>query len=145
MPTPDEIWETLFTGLIQLRDAWPTKDWTYDRRLRCVTSSFPTSSEAAATAAMARVLPTSWTSNSVSSAPDDVRTLTTACGGLRAGQKVFWGADELAPGAFGLWWPWGDGTTVSIRIGLHHLDEPKRRYPRLRDVFGIPQAPAEPV
>jgi len=40
-----------------------------------------------------------------------------------------------------LWWPWGDGTTVTLRIGLHGLDQPKVRYPRLRDVFGIPQAP----
>jgi hypothetical protein len=42
---------------------------------------------------------------------------------------------------FGLWWPWGDGSTVSLRIGLHDVDLPKQRYPRLRDVFGIPQAP----
>ena len=61
--------------------------------------------------------------------------------GLRASQKIYWGNDATAPGAFGLWWPWGDGTTISLRIGLHHLDEPKQRYPRLRDVFGIPQAP----
>jgi hypothetical protein len=29
---------------------------------------------------------------------------------------------------------------VSLRIGLHDLDLPKERYPRLRDIFGIPQA-----
>jgi hypothetical protein len=28
-----------------------------------------------------------------------------------------------------------------LRVGLHGLDQPKVRYPRLRDVFGIPQAP----
>jgi len=143
MPTPDDLWETLFAGLIRLRDAWPNKAWTYDRRLRCVSSSFPTASEPGALAAMAEVLPTAWTSESVAGAADDIRTVTEACGGLRTSQKIYWGTDATAPGAFGLWWPWGDGTTISLRIGLHHLDEPKRRYPRLRDVFGIPQAPVE--
>ena len=69
-----------------------------------------------------------------------MRTLAESCGGLRASQLMFWGGAD-GPGAFGLWWPWGDGTTVSLRIGLHDVDVPKQRYPRLRDVFGIPQAP----
>ena len=102
MPSPDELWETLFTGLTRLRDAWPNKAWTYDRRLRCVSSSFPTASEPAALAAMAEVLPTAWTSDSVAGAADDIRTVTEACGGLRTSQKIYWGTDATAPGAFGL-------------------------------------------
>ena len=71
----------------------------------------------------------------------DKRALVEKCGGLRAAQQIFWGGGDDAAGPFGLWWPWGDGTTVSLRIGLHDVDVPKERYPRLRDVFGIPQAP----
>ena len=73
-------------------------------------------------------------------AAEGVRDLVEKCGGLRATQLVFWGGGDDAAGPFGLWWPWGDGTTVSLRIGLHDVDIPKERYPRLRDVFGIPQA-----
>ena len=38
--------------------------------------------------------------------------------------------------AYGLWWPWGDGVTISLRIGLDIgvMDEP---YPRFREVFGV--------
>ena len=137
----DEAWGAVFGALERLRDAWPAQGWSYDRRLRCVVSSIPMTSAPAALAAIAQAIPGAWTAESLPSAPPGVRTTAEACGGLRESQQIFAdGAAEL--GAFGLWWPWGDGTTVSLRIGLWGLDQPKVRYPRLRDVFGIPQAPA---
>jgi len=137
-----EVWESVFAALEWLRAKWPSQDWSYDRRLRCVASSIPLAREADARAAMAEVLPVSFTVETLAGAGEGQRALVEKCGGLRAAQLLFWGGgDEDAPGVFGLWWPWGDGTTVSLRIGLHDVDVPKERYPRLRDVFGIPQAP----
>jgi hypothetical protein len=140
MASVDDQWQELFQALERLKSTWPAKEWSYDRRLRCVASSFPTSQEAAARAAMGEVLPTSFSAATLAGAPEAVRKVAESCGGVRSSQLIFWGGAEGAPGAFGLWWPWGDGTTVSLRIGLHDLDLPKERYPRLRDVFGIPQA-----
>jgi hypothetical protein len=144
MASPDQAWEDLFTALDRLRERWPATDWTYDRRLKCVTSSIPLTQEGDARAAMAEVLPTSWGAANLATAPDDVRGLAERCGGLRSSQLLFWGGAPGQAGAFGLWWPWGDGTTVSLRVGLHDVDHPKERYPRLRDVFGIPQPPPGP-
>ena len=132
MGNSDEAWESLFAALARLRASWPSQDWSYDRRLKCVASSIPLAREADARTAMAEALP---------GAGEGQRALVEKCGGLRATQVLFWGGGDDAAGAFGLWWPWGDGTTVSLRIGLHDVDIPKERYPRLRDVFGIPQAP----
>jgi hypothetical protein len=142
MAHSEEAWSSVFAALERLRDRWPDGNWTYDRRLKCVASSFPVAHEPAARAAIAEALPTSWTADTLAAAPADVRALAESCGGLRAAQLMFWGGEPGAPGVFGLWWPWGDGTTISLRIGLHDVDLPKERYPRLRDVFGIPQAPA---
>lgn len=142
MGNPEETWAALFGALERLRAKWPASDWSYDRRLKCVASSIPLSKEAEARAAMAEVLPTPYSTESLSGAVEGVRALADKCGGLRAAQLLFWGGAPGEPGAFGLWWPWGDGTTVSLRIGLHDVDLPKERYPRLRDVFGIPQAPS---
>ena len=114
----------------------------YDRRLRCVASSIPLAGAAAARAAFAEVFPTSWSTGTLAGAPASVQALAETCGGLRASQELLWGGDADGAGAFGLWWPWGDGTTVTLRVGLHGLDQPKVRYPRLRDVFGIPQGRA---
>jgi hypothetical protein len=141
MTPADAAWDALFTALERLRAAWPDASWTYDRRLKCVASSIPLARADEARAAMAETLPTSWTEATLAAAPAPVKALADACGGLRASQLLYWGGGADAPGAFGLWWPWGDGTTVSLRIGLHDVDLPKQRYPRLRDVFGIPQAP----
>jgi hypothetical protein len=140
MGSVDEQWQALFQALERLKASWPVPEWSYDRRLRCVASSFAVGLEPAARAAMAEVLPTSWTAQTLAGAPDDVRKLAETCGGVRSAQQLFWGGAAGSPGAFGLWWPWGDGTTISLRVGLHDLDLPKERYPRLRDIFGIPQA-----
>jgi len=142
MPTPDEAWDSVFAALDRLRERWPSSDWTYDRRLKCVASSIPLSGEAAARAAFADVLPGVWSSATLPGAPAAIRTFSETCGGVRASQELLWGGEADGPGAFGLWWPWGDGTTVTLRIGLHGVDLPKQRYPRLRDLFGIPQATA---
>jgi hypothetical protein len=140
MASVDEQWQELFQALERLKGKWPASDWSYDRRLRCVASSIPMSLEPAARAAMTEVLPTSFSAQTLAGAPEGVRKLAEGCGGVRSSQLLFWGGAPDAPGAFGLWWPWGDGTTVSLRIGLHDIDQPKERYPRLRDIFGIPQA-----
>jgi hypothetical protein len=143
MPHANESWESVFEGLGQLRDNWPAPEtWSYDRRLKCVASSISMISAPAAETAIVLAMPLFWSAESLASAPASARGTAEACGGLRASQRIFWGpggAGEGA-GAFGLWWPWADGVTVSLRIGLHDLDVPKERYPRLRDVFGIPQA-----
>jgi hypothetical protein len=141
MASPDDLWEELFGKLIALRGRWPAQAWTYDRRFRCVSSSLPQAEEAAAVAAGADILTSSWTVATLGGAPLPVRVHADSCGGLREGQKISWGGGLGAPGVFGLWWPWGDGVTLSVRIGLHDLDEPKRRYPRLREVFGIAGPP----
>jgi hypothetical protein len=137
----EQMWEAVFQGVLRLRERWLTPEWTYDRRLRCVASSIPLAQESAVRAAIDEMFPTSWTASTLPDAPEDVRALAATCGGLRAAQQLLWNGGTDGPGAFGLWWPWGDGTTVTLRIGLHHLDLPKVRYPRLRDLFGIPQAP----
>jgi hypothetical protein len=142
MPSPaDDVWEQLFRGLALLRDRWPMPEWTYDRRLRCVASAFQKSLHEAALDATAALMPTSFTAETLAAAPPAVQELAARCGGLRPTQALLWGGEAGSPGAFGLVWPWGDGATVSLRIGLHDVDAPKERYPRLRDVFGIPQAP----
>jgi hypothetical protein len=138
-------WQAVFEALIALRDGWPgpVSGWGYDRRLKCVMASFTTGAIPAAEAAIAHAMPAVFGAESLAEAPPSARATAETCGGLRASQRLYWGADPVAPGggAFGLWWPWADGATVSLRIGLHDVDVPKERLPRLRDVFGIPQSP----
>lgn len=145
MEPANHAWNVVFEALAQLRDRWPApvSAWSYDRRFKCVVSSIPMSAAPDAELAMAFAMPQAFSADALAAAASSAaRATAEACGGLRAAQKMYWGpaATDDGCGAFGLWWPWADGATVSLRIGLHHVDLPKERYPRLRDVFGIPQA-----
>lgn len=59
-----------------------------------------------------------WDPSTLSSAPDRVQTIADALGGLRPKQHLL--VSEVDPHVmvYAAWWPWGDGDTVSIRIGL---------------------------
>src|SRR5262249_55556289 len=107
MANLSEAWDPVFAALERLRTAWPSRDWMYDRRLKCVASSIPLAREADARAAMAEVLPVSFSVDTLATASAGQRDLVEKCGGLRANQLLFWGGGDDAPGVFGLWWPWG--------------------------------------
>ena len=138
MASPTEAWQPLLDGLERLREAWPGTGWSWDPRFKCVTSSFDKEIADRARAAMAGVLDGEWSPDSINQAPDEIRTLAARFGGVRTGQLLFTG--ELVGGRmhlFALWWPWGDGATISLRVGVANCDRPTELYPQVRAVFKI--------
>jgi hypothetical protein len=123
-------------ALKELRAKWPSRGWSWDGRLQCVSSSFQVEFEAQARSAVVLVLATEWRSSTVDRAPPVVRDLATRTGGLRSGQMILTGDPVAAVFLYGLWWPWGDGMTTSLRIGLagNHVSEDA--FQSLREVFG---------
>jgi hypothetical protein len=130
-------WQTLFGTMKQVRAAWPTRGWSWDGRLQCVSSSFAAELEGKAKAAARLALPNEWTSSTIHRAPTPLRQLAERTGGLRPGQMVLSGTEIGAAVAYGLWWPWGDGMTTSIRIGLEGMDHSQEAFQRLRDAFNV--------
>jgi hypothetical protein len=120
-----------------LRTSWPARGWSWDKRLSCVTSSFSSENDDGARAAAAVAFPSEWTSTSIRGASAPVRDLAERTGGIRAGQLVL--TSDAVGTAFGycLWWPWGDGMTTSVRIGLGSLNPSADALQRLRDTFGV--------
>ena len=70
-------------------------------------------------------------------ASPNLRDLAARTGGLRAGQLLMTGGPTGGLLAFGLWWPWGDGETISMRVGLLDVDPNREPYRRLRDLFTV--------
>ncbi len=138
MSSPSEAWQPLLDGLGRLRAAWPGGAWSWDPRFKCVSSSFGKELTDQAREAMVGVLDGEWSSDSINQAPDEIRTLAARFGGIRPGQLLFTGA---AGGErmhlFALWWPWGDGATVSLRVGVANCDRPTELYPQIRALFKI--------
>ncbi len=64
-----------------------------------------------------------WTHKTLRKAPPSIRAAMKEFGGLRAKQQAF--ATMLAEDIvlLGLWWPWGHGGTVSIRLVPYALED----------------------
>jgi hypothetical protein len=120
----------------ELRASWPSRGWSWDSRLSCVSSSFNCELDTNARAA-ASSLVTEWTSATIQKAPAHLRELADRTGGLRAGQRLLTSTAIGASFVYGLWWPWGDGMTTSMRIGLGGPDATSDALQRLRDAFGV--------
>ncbi|MGH7295128.1 MAG: hypothetical protein ACRELB_09355 [Polyangiaceae bacterium] len=121
----------------EVRAAWPARGWSWDNRLTCVSSSFATELEGNARTAAGLALGSEWTSSTIHRASPQVRALAERTGGLRSGQMILVSAGVGAAFAYGLWWPWGDGMTTSLRIGLEGVDSSQDAFQRLRDSFGV--------
>jgi len=66
-----------------------------------------------------------------------VREVADRAGGLRAGQLILASGPVGGYFSYGLWWPWGDGMTTSVRIGLGGPGSKQEALQRLRDIFGV--------
>ena len=131
-PPPNEAFRALFDALRQLRTAWPNRaSWSWDGRMKCVAAAFASELAAAAGQAAAGALPERWTTATIEKAPEAVQSLADQYGGIRSNQLLLTRSTPDGLVAFGLWWPWGDGTTISLRIGI--TDE--SQVPELRELF----------
>jgi hypothetical protein len=127
----------MFDALQRLKTGWPRRGWSWDPRFSCIASTFSTDMEATARSVALASFPSEWTARTLTSAPPNLQELVERVGGLRSGQGLLGGLGVGRVFAYGLWWPWGDGVSVSLRIGLGGLDDNHEMMNRFRDVFGI--------
>ncbi len=130
-------WAAPFATLKELRAVWPSRGWSWDGRLACVSSSFSVDFETRARAAVVAALPGEWNPVTIQRAPAHLREVADRTGGLRPGQALYSGPSVGVAFVFGLWWPWGDGMTTSMRIGLANVDASHEPARRMREVFGV--------
>lgn len=135
--SPAEAEAALFDGFRRLKAAWPKRGFSWDGRLSCVVSSFSVQFEKEARAAYLEGLPMEWTLANIAQAPPRIRAVATQHGEVRAGQILLTGGHVDSLLGFGLWWPWGNGETISLRVGLADVDAMRSAHARFRDVFGV--------
>lgn len=134
---PGDASQPLFDALSRLKQEWPARGWSWDGRFVALASTFTVPYEVQARKAATLALPTELTSVTIAGAPHELRELATRTGGLRAGQLLLAGGPVGGLTAFGLWWPWGDGETISMRVGLLDVNAAREPWRRLRDIFGV--------
>jgi hypothetical protein len=127
-------WQGVLDQLAELKQTWPGGEWSWDSRFAAVASSFGRDLEPSVRESIKHALSRGWTRKTIDTAPDGLRAITDRTGGLRQGQRLLAGdADTL----FGLWWPWGGGDTITLRLGFAGLDANAAEVKRLRALFGV--------
>jgi len=133
----NDAWQPVFEALGRMKAGWPTRGWSWDPRLLCCTSSFTTEQEPQAKKATTLALQQEWNAATIARGPQQLRDVVERSGGIRQGQLALSTGPVNNLLVYGLWWPWGDGETVSLRVGLADVDPNREPYLRFRDVFGV--------
>ena len=115
--------------------------WEWDDRFSGVLAAFKTADKDRIFAVINTQFSQAWDSASISDAPDSVSSALQNFGGLTTNQLLF--TSDLTQDVIllALWWPWGDGTTISIRFVPYGLDtsdgEKEALHAALKETFGL--------
>lgn len=93
--------------------------WKWDSRFGTALAEFSIDNEVKVRELLSSYLGVSWDSSTISEAPEVVQMIARRLGGLRAGQLLFTSDSNKDDFIFGVWWPWGNGQTISIRVAPH--------------------------
>jgi len=136
-PGVRDPWRPVFDQLTQLRDSWPAPPWDWDGRFHTISATFARDAEPAVRASAVHAFPAGYTATTLATAPPALAAIAARTGGLRAGQRLLAGdlSGELV--LYGLWWPWGGGEKITLRIGFANLALPAEPVVWLRELFGV--------
>jgi hypothetical protein len=90
--------------------------WKWDSQFETVLAEFSVDNKDRVRAILECHLSIAWDKSKIRKAPDIVRTIVKHFGGLRSGQLLFTSDPNQDVFIFGVWWPWGDGKNISIRV-----------------------------
>lgn len=109
--------------------------WEWDDRFGAALSTFQDTREADVRALLAPGLPVCHDVKTIGDAQKLAQEIAKAFGGLRAGQKLLLSTEDQTPMLVGAWWPWGNGTTISLRVKLVVLGLSSEEKAELLDTF----------
>ena len=95
-----------------------TIKWKYDDFHKVMLAEFSVDKQEQVLFTLHQVLPTSWDVKSIKKAPDEAKHFAGAFSKLVKQQKLFSTNIKHHPKVMVVWWPWGHGATVSVRLFL---------------------------
>jgi hypothetical protein len=95
-------------------------EWSWDDRFLMMLLVFESRHSDVVTEALTDALPQAWEGGSdEADRPRAIYHVVSGLGGLRRGQVLRTTDSELDPMLFAAWWPWRDGSRISLRVGIH--------------------------
>jgi hypothetical protein len=130
----NEIYQSLATAFST------SLNWHPDDRFAGVLAEFDIEAADSMQAAIRAHLPVEWDSNSIKGAPKNIRKAMESFGGLQPGQLVFTSDPGKKVTLLGLWWPWANGSKISIRfipVAARPSKQLEKSQAVLKQAFGI--------
>lgn len=115
--------------------------WEWDDRFGGILATFDASDKDLVLGIISSQLAQVWDGTNIDQAPSRVSGALKNYGGLQSGQLLF-NSDVTQDGVLlGLWWPWGNGSTISIRVVPYAPDslesEKENIRATLKGAFGL--------
>ena len=111
--------EQLYTYGKDLVDALsPIVNLKYDDFQKTLLAEFSVDKQDQVLLTLQQLLPVSWDAKSIKKAPDEIKHLAGDFSKLIKNQKLLSIGQDKQQNLMAVWWPWGHGATVSVRIFL---------------------------
>ncbi|MEE8428965.1 MAG: hypothetical protein V3S33_05640 [Gammaproteobacteria bacterium] len=94
--------------------------WQWEDRFQVMLATFGVDNRDDIHTVLGRNLEITWDSSNIESASNAVSVINRNLGGLRSGQLLFSSDPSQDAFVFCAWWPWGNGETISIRLGPYY-------------------------
>ncbi len=105
------------TCLLLKQSISPEFKWEMDNRLNASLISFNSGDAEAILENISKIFDNQFDSSSINKASKQEKKLAKTLFGITKGQFLFTtNEDDLT--LFGAWWPWGDNSKISLRIGI---------------------------
>jgi hypothetical protein len=92
--------------------------WKWDDRFETVLAEFSVTDKEKMLLDLTRHMGKIWEPDQDTSPPKVVQTIIDCFGGLNPGQTLFTSDPDQDELLLCAWWPWGNGKTISIRLGV---------------------------
>ncbi len=92
--------------------------WKWDSRFETVLAEFSTEEKDSVCKIIKTQMCFNWDKNNASKAPGLVKMIIDSFGGLQKDQQLFTSEPDNEEFLLCAWWPWQNGKTVSIRLGV---------------------------
>lgn len=100
-----------------LREMQGALSWQWDNRFQAALAQIDIGQKDTILGILEHHLGTAWNKATIDAAPEALRRATGRLGGIMPGQLLYAASLPEEGILFCAWWPWGNGKTVSIRLG----------------------------
>ena len=99
----------------------PAYKWQWDDRFDVALISFDKADKENILSAVLSEFMKQWDHKSIGKAAKQVQKLVKSIFDIKPGQLIFTTDESMSCVLLAAWWPWGDGSTFSIRVGIFSI------------------------